>query len=813
MKQVMSQRIREAEREMKYEEYAGREGDIVTGIIQQTDARYTLLDLGRVEALLPQAEQVPYERPEPGARVKAYIVEVRKTAKGPQIVVSRTHPGLIKRLFELEVPEIADGVVEIKACAREPGARTKIAVWSNDSNVDPVGACVGARGARVRMVVNELRGEKIDIVPFSDEPADFVMKALSPAKVKEVRIDEDTGTAEVIVPDYQLSLAIGKEGQNARLAARLTGWRVDIKSETQLAEEEAYNDQDWAEGEWVVDPETGEQVWQPAEGGEAMSVEAYAQASAEQEAEGEALAEAVADRGRRRGRRGGHRRGDHRRGGRGGRSRRPSPRRSSRSWSRRPSPRSSSRSWWRRPSSTRPSPRPWRKPRRRPLRWPTTPTMVPVRRRPAGAVRARPPVARGWRPLPGCGTGPEHNGCAGRRAPVSRRLRSQLPGNIRVYELARELGLTNKETLDLCIALGIGVKSHSSSVVEPQADRVRRKAEREGLVRDVQPEEPEKKPPAKAKKKKDDEAPAEAPAPAAEAPRPHRPRRPAPDAPRPPPPEPAAAEAPAPGRPAPAARGPRAGRCPRAGARRPRPLPAAEAPAAPAPPKRVIASSGSQGPTPRRRPAGSRPCSPVRQARRRIGSRPRLPRRRARRAPLPPDPAARGPVRRPRAVRPWRRRASRSRPLPGVRRSPRPASRSRRLPACAVRPAGGPSRSSGWSRCRSPERSRWRCRPSHGRRGRWPASRRWSRWRLVPVVVPVVPAAVAPVVVPAVPVAVVPVARVAPVARSAARVVAVATATSCSRWRPPATPRVRRRSPRAPSSSSGPRPRRSSAPS
>ncbi len=287
MKQVMSQRIREAEREMKYEEYAGREGDIVTGIIQQTDARYTLLDLGRVEALMPQAEQVPYERPEPGARVKAYIVEVRKTAKGPQIVVSRTHPGLIKRLFELEVPEIADGVVEIKACAREPGARTKIAVWSNDGNVDPVGACVGARGARVRMVVNELRGEKIDIVPFSDESSDFVMKALSPAKVKEVRIHEDTGTAEVIVPDYQLSLAIGKEGQNARLAARLTGWRVDIKSETQLAEEEAYNDQDWAEGEWIVDPESGEQVWQPAEGGEAMSVEAYAQASQDQEGDGE----------------------------------------------------------------------------------------------------------------------------------------------------------------------------------------------------------------------------------------------------------------------------------------------------------------------------------------------------------------------------------------------------------------------------------------------------------------------------------------------------------------------------------------------
>ena len=275
-KQVMMQRLREVDREMKYDEYAGREGDIVTGIIQQTDARYTLLDLGRVEALLPQAEQVPYERPEPNSRLKAYIVEVRKTAKGPQIVVSRTHPGLIKRLFDLEVPEIADGIVEIKACAREPGHRTKIAVWSNDSNVDPVGACVGARGARVRMVVNELRGEKIDIVPFSDDLPDFVAKALQPAKVKEVRIHEDTGTAEVIVPDYQLSLAIGKEGQNARLAARLTGWRVDIKSETQLAEEESYRTDDWAQGEWVIDPESGEQVWVPADGGEAVSAEEWA---------------------------------------------------------------------------------------------------------------------------------------------------------------------------------------------------------------------------------------------------------------------------------------------------------------------------------------------------------------------------------------------------------------------------------------------------------------------------------------------------------------------------------------------------------
>jgi len=279
-KQVILQRIREAERDLKYEEYAGREGDIVTGIIQQSDNRYTLLDLGKVEALLPQAEQVPYERYDHGARLKAYIVEVRKTTKGPQIVVSRSHPGLIKRLFELEVPEISNGVVEIKACAREPGHRTKIAVWSNDQNVDPVGACVGARGARVRMVTNELRGEKVDIVPYSDDPAEFVARALQPAKVKEVRLDEETGTATVVVHDYQLSLAIGKEGQNARLAARLTGWRIDIKSETQLADEEsAYAAQDWAEGEWVQG-EDGEMVFQPAGGGEAISMQQWAEGGA-----------------------------------------------------------------------------------------------------------------------------------------------------------------------------------------------------------------------------------------------------------------------------------------------------------------------------------------------------------------------------------------------------------------------------------------------------------------------------------------------------------------------------------------------------
>ncbi len=270
-RQVMSQKIREVESERKFEEYANREGDIVTGIIHRTDARYTLLDLGRVEALLPQAEQVPFERPVQGDRQKAYIVEVRRTPKGPQIVVSRTHPGLIKRLFELEVPEIADGVVEIKACAREPGHRTKIAVWSNDHNVDPVGACVGARGGRVRMVVNEMRGEKIDIVPFSADVSDFVAKALSPAKVTQVILSSDGTQADVIVPDHQLSLAIGREGQNARLSARLTGVRVDIRSETQLAEgvpsaAQAEADVDYADGEWVTNRETGEMEWHEADG-------------------------------------------------------------------------------------------------------------------------------------------------------------------------------------------------------------------------------------------------------------------------------------------------------------------------------------------------------------------------------------------------------------------------------------------------------------------------------------------------------------------------------------------------------------------
>jgi N utilization substance protein A len=235
-KQVIIQRIREAERELMFDEYHGREGDIVTGIVQQSDQRYTLIDLGKVEALLPPSEQVRGERYEHGARLKTYIVDVRRTTKGPQIMVSRTHPGLLKRLFELEVPEIFDGLVEIKAVAREGGQRSKVAVVSNDPNVDPVGACVGAKGSRVRMIVSELRGEKVDIVEWKEDPAEFVANAISPAKVKEVIVDAENLTAEVIVPDNQLSLAIGKEGQNARLAAKLTGWRIDILSESQAME-------------------------------------------------------------------------------------------------------------------------------------------------------------------------------------------------------------------------------------------------------------------------------------------------------------------------------------------------------------------------------------------------------------------------------------------------------------------------------------------------------------------------------------------------------------------------------------------------
>ena len=239
-KQVIQQRIREAERAIMYEEYVDRQGEVVTGIVQQAgDRNNVLVDLGKVEALLPRSEQVDGERYEQGSRIKAVIIEVRSGTKGPQVILSRRAPQLIEALFELEVPEIADGLVEIRGVAREPGYRSKIAVESHVQGVDPVGACVGPRGSRVRMVVSELRGEKIDIIPWNTEPARFVAKALSPARVREVYIDDESRDATVVVPDDQLALAIGKEGLNARLAARLTGWKVDIKSDTEFAQEEA----------------------------------------------------------------------------------------------------------------------------------------------------------------------------------------------------------------------------------------------------------------------------------------------------------------------------------------------------------------------------------------------------------------------------------------------------------------------------------------------------------------------------------------------------------------------------------------------
>jgi transcription termination/antitermination protein NusA len=260
-KQVILQRIREAERGMMFEEYKDRVGELVTGIIQQSDNRYTLVQLReRVEALLPRSEQVYNERYDHGMRVKAVITDVSADTKGPSIVVSRRNSELIKKLFELEVPEIADKLVEITGVAREPGWRSKIAVVSHADGVDPVGACVGPRGSRVRMVVSELRGEKIDIIPYNEEPARFVAKALSPARVREVLVDDETKEATVIVPDDQLSLAIGRDGQNARLAARLTGWKVDITSETEFAQQEddiEYEGEEAADGRCMAVMTTG----------------------------------------------------------------------------------------------------------------------------------------------------------------------------------------------------------------------------------------------------------------------------------------------------------------------------------------------------------------------------------------------------------------------------------------------------------------------------------------------------------------------------------------------------------------------------
>jgi transcription termination/antitermination protein NusA len=240
-KQVVTQRVREAERGIIFSEFIDREEDIITGIVQRQDHRYMYVSLGRVEALLPAAEQMPGESHTTNDRIKVYITKVEKTTKGPQILVSRTHPGLLKRLFELEVPEIYDGTVEIKSIAREAGDRSKIAVHAADPDVDPVGSCVGQKGARVQTIVNELNGEKIDIVRWSEDPVVYVANALSPAKVLEVQVNEEDKMTTVIVPDYQLSLAIGKRGQNARLAAKLTGWKIDIKSESEAVESGVYN--------------------------------------------------------------------------------------------------------------------------------------------------------------------------------------------------------------------------------------------------------------------------------------------------------------------------------------------------------------------------------------------------------------------------------------------------------------------------------------------------------------------------------------------------------------------------------------------
>ncbi|MBY0222022.1 transcription termination factor NusA [Mammaliicoccus sciuri] len=235
-KQVVTQRVREAERGLIYEEYIDREEDIVNGIVERMDAKNLFVGLGKVEAVLPSSEQIQTETYAPHDRIKVYITKVERTARGPQVFVSRTHPGLLRRLFELEVPEIYDGTVEIKSIAREAGDRSKISVYTTNEEVDPVGSCVGTRGARVQSISNELNGEKVDIVEWSEDPVVFVANALSPSKVLDVQVDEEERSTTVVVPDYQLSLAIGKRGQNARLAAKLTGWKIDIKSETDARE-------------------------------------------------------------------------------------------------------------------------------------------------------------------------------------------------------------------------------------------------------------------------------------------------------------------------------------------------------------------------------------------------------------------------------------------------------------------------------------------------------------------------------------------------------------------------------------------------
>ena len=257
-KQVVVQRIREAERDLIYDEFSNREGDIIAGLVQRLENRTVLIDLGKTEAILSPNEQILGEQYHQGMRIKTYVVEVKKTTKGSQILVSRTHPGLLKRLFELEVPEIHDGIVEIKAISREAGSRSKIAVYSKNENVDPVGSCVGHKGMRVQAIVQELKGEKIDVVKWSSDPTEFIANALSPAKVLAVELFSEEKMARVVVPDYQLSLAIGKEGQNARLAAKLTGWKIDIKNESQ--DEENLEDKEGESEEELEEQEVEQEL-------------------------------------------------------------------------------------------------------------------------------------------------------------------------------------------------------------------------------------------------------------------------------------------------------------------------------------------------------------------------------------------------------------------------------------------------------------------------------------------------------------------------------------------------------------------------
>ena len=292
-KQVVVQRIREAERNMIYEEFVEKEGEIVNGTVQRISRETIFVNIGRAEGILTSAERVPGERFDVGKRIRVYIMDVKDTTKGPQIFLSRSHPGLVKKLFELEVPEIEDGIVEIKSIAREAGSRTKVAVYTDDENVDPVGACVGARGSRVQSIVDELFGEKIDIIVWSDDPKELISNVLSPAKVEEVFLEEEEEkTATVVVPDYQLSLAIGKEGQNVRLAAKLCGWKIDIKSHTQyFGEDETDEDDEYIDGEYADDYDEGEyaddeyveEAEETEEAGE--EVEETEEAEAEEEAE------------------------------------------------------------------------------------------------------------------------------------------------------------------------------------------------------------------------------------------------------------------------------------------------------------------------------------------------------------------------------------------------------------------------------------------------------------------------------------------------------------------------------------------------